>query len=91
MANPFDQMAARMDAATIRKMGKTASINGADYDVVPSELVADMGPLTGNSTSLVIFCLEYKPARNDVVIYNDHEWKVTRYQTFNGKPQIWIE
>ena len=38
-------MAARMDAATIKKMGKTALINGITYDVISAELLEEMGPL----------------------------------------------
>jgi hypothetical protein len=55
MPNPFDRMAARMDAATIKKMGKTAIINGSSYDVVPAEQLEEMGPLSGTGTSLVVF------------------------------------
>jgi hypothetical protein len=47
-------MAARMDAATIKKMGKTAIINGSSYDVVPAEQLEEMGPLSGTGTSLVV-------------------------------------
>ncbi|HBY7670418.1 TPA: DNA breaking-rejoining protein, partial [Klebsiella pneumoniae] len=39
MPNPFDKMAARMDAATLKKMGKEAVINGISVDVVPAELL----------------------------------------------------
>ncbi|MBK5072228.1 DNA breaking-rejoining protein [Budviciaceae bacterium CWB-B4] len=91
MANPFDLMVARMDAVTVQRMGKIALIGGLEYDVVPAELIADMGPLTGSNISLVIFSDDYKPSRNDIVEYDGKTWKVTRYQQFNGKPQIWIE
>jgi hypothetical protein len=91
MANPFERMAERMDAATVTTMGKTASINGVDYDVVPAELFEEMGPLAGTGTALVVFSPTYKPARNDTVVFDEREWIVTRYQPFNGKPRIWLE
>ncbi|AHE71473.1 DNA breaking-rejoining protein [Enterobacter ludwigii] len=91
MANPFDRMAARMDAATIKKMGKTATINGRDYDVVPAELLEDMGALNGTGTSLVVFFSDYIPRRNDCVVYEGKSYTVTRYEQFNGKPRIYVE
>lgn len=84
-------MAARMDAATVRKMGRQAVINGTMYDVVPAELLEEMGPVSGNATVLVVFADGYRPARNDAVEYDNSEWQVTRHQTFNGKPKIWLE
>ncbi|KJM81861.1 DNA breaking-rejoining protein [Enterobacter hormaechei subsp. xiangfangensis] len=91
MPNPFDRMAARMDAATIKKMGKTALINGITYDVIPAELLEEMGPLSGNLRSLVIFSGEYTPRRNDEVVWEGKNWTVTRHELFNGKPRIFIE
>ncbi|HFU9028822.1 TPA: phage tail terminator protein [Escherichia coli] len=35
MSDPFSRLAARMDAITVRKMGKTASINDVDMTVIP--------------------------------------------------------
>lgn len=80
-----------MDAETVKRMGKIAVIGGVELDVVPAELIADMGPLTGSNTSIVVFSAGYKPARGDIVEYDGTIWKVTRYQPFNGKPQLWIE
>ncbi len=91
MPNPFDKMAARMDAATLKKMGKEAVINGISVDVVPAELLEEMGALSGAATVLVVFAAGYRPARNDAVEYDGKDWIVTRYQFFNGKPQIWLE
>ena len=91
MPNPFDKMAARMDAATLKKMGKEAVINGISVDVVPAELLEEMGALSGTATVLVVFAADYRPARNDAVEYDGKDWIVTRYQLFNGKPQIWLE
>ncbi|EFN4703294.1 DNA breaking-rejoining protein [Escherichia coli] len=91
MPNSFDRMAARMDAATIKKMGKTAIINGSSYDVVPAEQLEEMGPLSGTGTSLVVFSELYQPRRNDSVDYDGKNLIVTRYDMFNGKPHIHLE
>ncbi|MER2407972.1 DNA breaking-rejoining protein, partial [Klebsiella pneumoniae] len=42
-----------MDAATLKKMGKEAVINGISVDVVPAELLEEMGALSGAATVLV--------------------------------------
>ena len=78
-----------MDAATIKKMGKTAIINGSSYDVVPADQPEEMGPLSG--TSLVVFSELYQPRRNDSVDYDGKNLTVTRYDMFNGKPRIHLE
>jgi hypothetical protein len=91
MLNPFDRLAARMDAATVKRMGKTATINGLEYDVVPAELLEDMGPLSGTGTSLVVFSGSYQPRRNDSVDYGGESFSVTRFDRFNGKPRIHLE
>lgn len=80
-----------MDAATVKKMGKTATINGQEYDVVPAELLEDMGPLNGTGTSLVVFSGSYQPRRNDQVDYGGEPLTVTRFDRFNGKPRIHLE
>jgi len=91
MANRFRQMVARMDAATVRQMGDRVLINGMGYDAIEIQLLAEMGPVAGEGLSLVIFSDSLKPRRSDVVIWKGETYKVTRQQTFNGKPQIWIE
>ncbi|ADO48125.1 DNA breaking-rejoining protein [[Enterobacter] lignolyticus] len=91
MANPFDRIASRMDAATIRKMGKVAIINGQQVDVVPAELLEEMGPLSGTGRSLVVFTAGYQPRRTDVVEYDGENFTLTRHERFNGKPRIFIE
>ncbi|KNC88299.1 hypothetical protein [Trabulsiella odontotermitis] len=91
MANPFDTMAGRMDAATVRKMGRTAVINGVPVDVIPAELMDQLGPVSGSSISLVIFSEIYRPRRNDDVVYEGETFSVTRHDKFNGKPRIFIE
>lgn len=46
MSDPFSRLAARMDAITVRKMGKTASINDADMTVIPGETLAELNALS---------------------------------------------
>ncbi|KAA2008815.1 DNA breaking-rejoining protein [Escherichia coli] len=77
MSDPFSRLAARMDAITVRKMGKTASINDVD--------------MTGPAVSLVVFSSGYRPRRGDRVVYDGQQWTVTRHERFNGKPMIFIE
>ncbi len=40
MSDPFSRLAARMDAITVRKMGKTASINDVDMTVMGMDINA---------------------------------------------------
>ncbi|MCT6297624.1 DNA breaking-rejoining protein, partial [Escherichia coli] len=42
MPDPFSRMSARMDAVTVRKMGKTASINDVGMVVIPGETLAEL-------------------------------------------------
>ncbi|EHW46803.1 gifsy-2 prophage ATP-binding sugar transporter-like protein [Escherichia coli DEC9B] len=44
-----------MDAITVRKMGKTASINDVDMTVIPGETLAELNALSGPAVSLVVF------------------------------------
>lgn len=90
MANPFERVAARMDAATVRKMGKTVVINGTEHIAVESHFLPEMGPVSGDGISLVIFT-DYQPNRSDSVVFEGKDYMVTRWQPFNGKPQIFIE
>lgn len=90
MANPFERLTERMDATTIRRMGKDVMINGAEHIAVESHFLTEMGPVSGDGISLVVFT-EYRPKRNDVVVFSGQEYAVTRHQMFNGKPQIFIE
>lgn len=69
MPNPFDRLVSRMDAVTVNKMGKPATINGEPMIVIPAEFLEEMGPLSGTGRSLVVFTAGYQPRRNDVVIF----------------------
>ncbi|RLM13319.1 DNA breaking-rejoining protein [Gibbsiella quercinecans] len=91
MANAFEGLAARMDAVTRDRLGKTVSINDEDFIAVESHLIPELGPVTGDGISLVLFTGNYRPRRNDAVVLDGQSYIVTRYQIFNGKPQIWIE
>lgn len=91
MANPFDQMVARMDAATVNLMANTVMINGASFDAIESQFVAEMGALAGDRLSLVVFSLSASPRKGDAVHWQGRDYIITRKQLFNGKPQIWIE
>lgn len=90
MANPFERVAERMDAATVRKMGKTVVINGAEHIAVESHFLPEMGPVAGDGVSLVVFT-DYQPNRSDAVVFEGKGYIVTRWQWFNGKAQIFIE
>ena len=90
MANPFERVAERMDAATVRKMGKTVVINGTEHIAVESHFLPEMGPVSGDGISLVVFT-DYQPNRNDAVVFDGKDYMVTRWQRFNGKPQVFIE
>ncbi|WP_324648552.1 ATP-binding protein [Klebsiella pneumoniae] len=91
MANTFDNLAARMDTLTANRLGRPVTINGDDYIAVESHLLLEMGQVAGDGISLVIFTVDYQPARGDRVIYNGQAYTVTRWLPFNSKPQIWIE
>lgn len=91
MPNPFDKLTSRMDAATVNKMGKPATINGEPMIVIPAEFLEEMGPMTGTGRSLVVFTAGYRPKRSDVVIFEGEEFILTRHERFNGKPRIFIE
>lgn len=91
MDNPFEKLASRMDAATVNKMGKPATINGEPMIVIPAEFLEEMGPMTGTGRSLVVFTAGYRPKRSDVVIFEGEEFILTRHERFNGKPRIFIE
>lgn len=91
MANPFDALASRMDKLTVRRMGVPVLINEVEFVAVESHLIPEMGPMTGDGISLVIFTAGYRPRKNDAVEFNGQTYIVTRFQLFNGKPQIWIE
>ena len=72
MSDPFSRLAARMDAITVRKMGKTASVNDVDMTVIPGETLAELNALSGPAVSLVVFSSGYRPRRGDRVVMTDN-------------------
>ncbi|MBP2197220.1 hypothetical protein [Pantoea cypripedii] len=90
-ANLFDRMAARMDDVTARRFGRVAAISGQEVTVVESHFLAEMGALSGDGLSLVVFDAVYRARTGDSVIYQGNEYSVTRHAVFNGKSQIWLE
>lgn len=91
MANAFDALAARMDAVTTAWFGREVVINSAVFIGVESHFLPEMGPVSGDGLSVVVFSPDYRPHRNDQVVYQGESYIVTRHQLFNGKPQIWLE
>jgi hypothetical protein len=84
-------MAARMDAATVNRMAKPVIINDREYLAIRSEFLAEMGPLTGDGISLVVFSDDYQASRNDAVNFEGTSYIVARKEAYNGKWRIWIE
>jgi predicted RecA/RadA family phage recombinase len=90
MANPFDAMVARMDAATVNLMADKVTINGVSFDAVESQLSQKWGrwwgwPVTGGVLPGSV------AAQRRCHSLEGKDYIVTRKQLFNGKPQIWIE
>lgn len=91
MANAFDRLAGRMDEVTVLRMGIKVTVNGNDLDAVESHFIPELGPVSGDGISVVIFSSDYRPKRNDQVVMAGKTYIVTRHQLYNGKPQIWLE
>ncbi len=90
MSDLFTRMCCRMDVATVRVMGKQAEINGVVYDVMPEEESAEMGRF--RAASCHWWCFQPVPSgRHDVVVFAGRTLTVTRYDTYNGKPRIFVE
>ncbi|MGO2307034.1 MAG: ATP-binding protein [Providencia sp.] len=87
----FERLTDRMDALTVKRMGKPLSINGADHIGVDSHFLPEMGPVTGDGLSYVIFSSGYQPRKDDIVIAGGEKHQVTRFQRFNGKWMIFLE
>ncbi len=72
MSDPFSRLAARMDAITVRKMGKTASINDVDLTVIPGETLAELNALSGPAVSLVVFSSGYRHGAGIALFMTDN-------------------
>lgn len=91
MASPFDGLSSRMDALTASRFGKTIEINGNPYIAVEFHFLAEMGELSGEGVSMVVFTPNYQPDRHDRVVMDGQEYTVTVIRWFNGKPKITLE
>lgn len=80
-----------MDDVTARRFGQAVVINGRTMCATEHAFTADMGPLSGEGVSLIVFDRAYQPERHDRVEWQEKHWRVTRWQFYNGKPQIWLE
>ncbi len=61
-----------MDAITVRKMGKMASINDVYMPVLPGETLAELNALSGPAVSLVVFSSGYRPRRGTALFMTDN-------------------
>lgn len=80
-----------MDEVTAARFGRPVLIDGAEYVAVEASFLAEMGPLSGEGLWLVVFDPEYRPARQQPVLWLGQDFTVTRWQRFNGKCQILLE
>lgn len=88
---PFQQMKSRMDVLTAQKMGVTIYLNDQTVCAVEFHFLPEMGPVSGDGVSYVIFTPGITARRNDKVVIDGTEYKVTRALRYNGKPHIFIE
>ncbi|MBG6017804.1 ATP-binding protein [Proteus mirabilis] len=89
--NPFERLVKRMDNVTEERMGVPIRINGVFYQALESHFIPELGPMSGDGVSYVIFSSTYQPDRKDAVEIDGKTYQITRYQKFNGKPHIWIK
>lgn len=87
----FERLIDRMDSLTAHRMGKTIYINALPYVGVESHFLPEMGPISGDGISYVVFSAEYQPDKKDTLLIDKVEYAITRYQRFNGKWLIFIE
>lgn len=87
----FELLLNRMDALTGQRMGVTIHLNGQPVRAVEFHFLSEMGPISGDGISYVIFTSGITPRRNDSVTVNGDTFIVTRILCCNGKPHIFIE
>ncbi|EMM7989524.1 ATP-binding protein [Morganella morganii] len=87
----FQQMKFRMDALTAEKMGEVIYLNDQPVCAVEFHFLPEMGPVSGDGVSYVIFTPGVTVRRNDRVVISNAEYTVTRALRYNGKPHIFIE
>ncbi|MFF0907544.1 ATP-binding protein [Proteus mirabilis] len=89
--NPFERLVKRMDNVTEERMGVPIRINGVFYQALESHFIPELGPMSGDGVSYVVFSSTYHPKRSDAVEIEGEAYQVTRHQKCNGKPHIWIK
>lgn len=87
----FRVLAERMDALTAEKMGEIIYLNDQPVCAVEFHFLPEMGPVSGDGVSYVIFTKGVTPRRKDRVVAGSTEYSITRVQRYNGKPHIFIE
>ena len=87
----FRALAERMDTLTAQQIGITIYLNGQPVCAVEFHFLPEMGPISGDGVSYVIFTKGVKPRRKDRVVTGSTEFIITRVQRYNGKPHIFIE
>lgn len=88
---PFQQMKSRMDVLTAEKMGEVIYLNDQPVCAVEFHFLPEMGPVSGDGVSYVIFTPGVTPRRKDRIVTGSTEFIITRVQRYNGKPHIFIE
>lgn len=89
--NDFRSLRLRMDTVTARRFGQNVVINGQAMYATEHAFPVDLGPLSGEGVSLIVFDDVYQPGRSDRVEWQGKVWRVERWHTYNNKPQIWLE
>lgn len=80
-----------MDEVTAARFGRPAIIDGNEFVAVESTFLAEFGVVSGEGLWLVVFDAAYHAARQQLVIWRGNEYRITRWQRFNGKCQILLE
>ena len=75
-------MADRMDTVTAQQMGITIYLNGQPVCAAESHFLAEMGPVSGDGVSYVIFTKGVTPRRKDRVVTGSTEFIITRVQRY---------
>ncbi|MEA1624817.1 ATP-binding protein, partial [Salmonella enterica] len=72
-------------------MGEVIYLNDQPVCAVEFHFLPEMGPVSGDGVSYVIFTPGVTVRRNDRVVISNAEYTVTRALRYNGKPHIFIE
>lgn len=80
-----------MDEVTAARFGRPAIIDGNEFVAVESIFLAEFGVVSGEGLWLVVFDPAYRATRQQSVIWRGNEYRITRWQRFNGKCQILLE